>query len=66
MQLVKFITNSDGPVREIHINPEFVMDVEQSVTRPADESFITLMDGRNYRVNVSVAVAVKRIALNGK
>jgi hypothetical protein len=66
MVLVKFITNSDGPIREIHINPEMVMDVEQSLTRPADESHITLMDGRNYKVNVNVAVAVKRIALNGK
>lgn len=58
---VKFSTDSDGPLRAVYINPEYVATVEQDMAKPDRISHITLTTGVDYRVHESAATVNNRL-----
>jgi hypothetical protein len=61
MRLVKFRTDSDGPERDIFINPEHVTDVEGDMKLPTHFCHISLIDGRCFRIKTDAETASKRL-----
>jgi hypothetical protein len=64
MTLVQFRTDSDGPERDIFINPDYVTDVEADMKQPNHYCHISLMDGRNFRIKQDAKTASKRTTID--
>lgn len=58
---VKFLTDSDGPLREVYVNPEYVATVEQDMAKPDQISHVTLVTGHEYRIHEPAAKVNQRL-----
>lgn len=58
---IKFLTDSDGPLRAVLINPDYVATVEEDMARPAQICHITLATGHYYRIQEPAETANRRL-----
>ncbi|MGF7217470.1 hypothetical protein GGR92_003644 [Spirosoma lacussanchae] len=61
LKLVRFSTDSDGPARQVSINPEYVATVEQDMAKPGQICHLTMVNGQYYRILEPEEIANKRL-----